>query len=647
MSGVAVQRALSLAVIVSAALLLAPNARAADPVKKACLGDCKQQGTACKDTATSERTLAEELCAADPATEKECRATAKGAFKAAKKACKAARKDCKRCCKEGGGACIRPDDLPPPFATGRGEQDVELDDEGCLSADDDLVFSTDLGIEVELDEDTCFVGWDGNLVTGSRSVVVDDAGGLLAQGSPGFLQGVIRILVEGAGGDFVAFDEPAEVRVELDDGSLPGRFEAVTWLEGDTYASGPSQSGERTEVVITQIPVLADAPEEFEYWGGGPVGIRYVPPAAPVSALGARAPRGPLNSVSIDLLQSGLSAGFESTYPNLCTWQVIAPQTAEVLATDFVAGGLPHGQTAQSGDYLGSVQLGGTPTFVVESPYLNRLVPTGFVCDDLSTSQEFRYQATPDGRGEGGSPEEADLAGPYDGRLILLIAGRATNQLQPIAQLLQTTFPAPAHPVIRTFRQTGPNFSMIADVYGHPESVRTIASAFPSEYRYEFDDRFAVVNITPLFFDFASGEQGWAGGVTSNPGDFGTVVHLDRSNGVMKLDGVDGGDNQEPNAWIERSVELPASATKLELDVSAHDRDGANAFYRVRLVDGGGSHTLIDWTLKSGIEGRLTFSTVSASIAPYAGQTVTLFLEQDGNAPGAHEQIYYDNVFIH
>jgi hypothetical protein len=135
--------------------------------------------------------------------------------------------------------------------------------------------------------------------------------------------------------------------------------------------------------------------------------------------------------------------------------------------------------------------------------------------------------------------------------------------------------------------------------------------------------------------------------MTSNGSDWGTVVHLDRSNGVMKLDGVDGGDNQEPNAWIERSVTIPASATMLDLDVSAHDRDGANALYRVRLVDGSGSHTLIDWTEKSGIEGSLTFSTVHASVSAWAGQTVTLFLEQDANAPGAHEQIYYDNVWIH
>jgi hypothetical protein len=79
-----------------------------------------------------------------------------------------------------------------------------------------------------------------------------------------------------------------------------------------------------------------------------------------------------------------------------------------------------------------------------------------------------------------------------------------------------------------TYRQTTTTFRLIADVFEHPESVRRIADALPGDYRYEFDDRYAIVNTTPL-----------------------------------------------------------------------------------------------------------------------AGQTVTLFLEQDGNAPGAHEQIYYDNVWIH
>ena len=63
-----------------ALLLAAPAAFAADPVKKACLADCKAAGTACKDAAGSARDQAQATCAADPATEKECRAAAKGVY---------------------------------------------------------------------------------------------------------------------------------------------------------------------------------------------------------------------------------------------------------------------------------------------------------------------------------------------------------------------------------------------------------------------------------------------------------------------------------------------------------------------------------------------------------------------------------------
>jgi hypothetical protein len=56
---------------------------------------------------------------------------------------------------------------------------------------------------------------------------------------------------------------------------------------------------------------------------------------------------------------------------------------------------------------------------------------------------------------------------------------------------------------------------------------------------------------------------------------------------------------------------------------------------------------LRDWTRKTGVEGSLTFSSESVSISAFRGQTLTLFMEQDANAPGANEQIYYDNIWIH
>ena len=49
---------------------------------------------------------------------------------------------------------------------------------------------------------------------------------------------------------------------------------------------------------------------------------------------------------------------------------------------------------------------------------------------------------------------------------------------------------------------------------------------------------------------------------------------------------------------------------------------------------------------KTGIEGELTWSLEQVDISAFAGEEITLFLEQDANEPGSHEQIYYDNVWI-
>jgi hypothetical protein len=80
---------------------------------------------------------------------------------------------------------------------------------------------------------------------------------------------------------------------------------------------------------------------------------------------------------------------------------------------------------------------------------------------------------------------------------------------------------------------------------------------------------------------------------------------------------------------------------------AGHNRDGADANLRVRLVDEGGtSHTLRDWEEFTGSEGVRNWEERTVSIAAFAGQTVTLFFEQDDNGPGTHEQIYLDEIRI-
>jgi hypothetical protein len=159
---------------------------------------------------------------------------------------------------------------------------------------------------------------------------------------------------------------------------------------------------------------------------------------------------------------------------------------------------------------------------------------------------------------------------------------------------------------------------------------------------------------TELFrWSFGSDLEGWQTGA-DDAGGWGdvTVVNADRQDdppdeekGSVKLDGT--GDPGEPNAWIHRGIALPAHARTLAYWAAGHNRNGGDAALRVRLVDGGGtSHTLADWEEFTGSEGVHHWESRSVSIAAYAGQTVTLYFEQDDNGPGSHEQIYLDDIRI-
>ena len=147
---------------------------------------------------------------------------------------------------------------------------------------------------------------------------------------------------------------------------------------------------------------------------------------------------------------------------------------------------------------------------------------------------------------------------------------------------------------------------------------------------------------------------GWEVGMAS-VGSWGTVTHVGSDHlaspspdeeGSAKLDGV--GDPGVPNAWIFRAgVPLPADAATLAWFAAGHNQDGANANLRVRLVDGSAvEHTLADWEEFTGSSAGRNWEERTVSIAAYAGQTVTIYFEQDDNGPGSHEQIYLDDVRI-
>ena len=176
--------------------------------------------------------------------------------------------------------------------------------------------------------------------------------------------------------------------------------------------------------------------------------------------------------------------------------------------------------------------------------------------------------------------------------------------------------------------------------------VRTRIFGVPVPVSLEIaaDARAAVtVGGAPLLeWTFDTGNDGWEEGVTGN----GTVFHLEREGGVLKLHGTDDAIGT-PNAWIYRAVTLPAAAQTVALRVSAHDRDGATVAWRLRLVDAAGtSHVLHGWEVLGGAEAVHLWADRTASIAAWAGTSVTLYVEQDDNGQHEHEHFYVSEVRI-
>lgn len=91
-------------------------------------------------------------------------------------------------------------------------------------------------------------------------------------------------------------------------------------------------------------------------------------------------------------------------------------------------------------------------------------------------------------------------------------------------------------------------------------------------------------------------------------------------------------------------------STTLSYLVAPHNVAGADGLYRVRVEAGGKNHTLIDWDLLTYVgsehHGPLQWTGRSASVAPWEGQEITLYFEQDDDGDGVHEHIYVDEIAI-
>ncbi len=177
-------------------------------------------------------------------------------------------------------------------------------------------------------------------------------------------------------------------------------------------------------------------------------------------------------------------------------------------------------------------------------------------------------------------------------------------------------------------------------------NVRQVVTNLAPDVRVVTPDAFVRLvrdNVgRKLSYDFATTLQGWVGGTNGGFYDkawwTGTIGNPP---GALLLDGSDlGASNSIPNSWFSRQIILPVNANMLSFDTSANN-DG---LLRVRLQGAdGASVTLLDW---EGLTNKNTWVTRTASLTNYAGQTVTIYFEQNDGGQGSGEYRYVDNVAV-
>jgi hypothetical protein len=145
-------------------------------------------------------------------------------------------------------------------------------------------------------------------------------------------------------------------------------------------------------------------------------------------------------------------------------------------------------------------------------------------------------------------------------------------------------------------------------------------------------------------FDF----DGWSHGTIDAAGTttYGEADHTSIGGGVIHLDGR--GTTVFPKAWIFRMFSLPASTKYFSFDVSAEVIAGSSSSVAVRIVGADGSDTLLlPPTSVRNATNHLSFVHKRFDISRWAGQDVTIYIEQTYNHIGTFDkEIYIDNVRI-
>lgn len=169
-------------------------------------------------------------------------------------------------------------------------------------------------------------------------------------------------------------------------------------------------------------------------------------------------------------------------------------------------------------------------------------------------------------------------------------------------------------------------------------SVQTVVSGLAPQVRVVTPEemvRLMKTNIAGKHaFDFENGLQGWSGTTSGKPSD-----RADWLDGALRLTGVDPLADSTPNATFIRPISLPLNTTQLQFETRAD----AGGLLRVRLRRANGAFvTLADWSALT----DQNWQSVTLNIAPYAGEDVSLYFEQNASASEMNETRYVDNVGI-
>lgn len=94
---------------------------------------------------------------------------------------------------------------------------------------------------------------------------------------------------------------------------------------------------------------------------------------------------------------------------------------------------------------------------------------------------------------------------------------------------------------------------------------------------------------------------------------------------------------------MSKSIALPSGITTFEMLASPHDRESVNCNFTIQVTHSGGTTTILNGLMTSPAAGGYSFRLVTASLAAFAGQTVTIRINQ---TPQNHGQLYIDRITI-